>query len=92
LAARKNQKLNIQGIVIPSKWDGKGTVTEVTIQTFDEKVYTVELTGKGEALLGFIRKKVEVSGKFRPQQDGKTLVQVHSFDTLNGKNKKSTHG
>ena len=89
LARRKNQKASIRGIVIPSKWDEKGTVIEVTIQAFDEKVYVVEHTGVGDQLLGFIRRQVEVSGKFKPRLDGKTLVQVQSFSSLNGKRENS---
>jgi len=89
LAKRKNPKACIRGIVIPSKWDEKGTVTEVTIQAFDEKVYVVEHTGLGDELLGFIRRRVEVSGKFKPRLDGKTLVQVQSFCSLNEKSENS---
>ena len=91
MVKRKNRNLRIKGIVIPSKWDEKGAVTEVTIQAFDEKVYVVEPTALGEKLLGFIRKKVEVSGKIKPRLDGKTLVQVQSFNTLNAKMEKPVH-
>ena len=43
----------------------------------------------GIELLGFIRRKVEVSGKFKPRLDGKTLVQVQSFCLLNEKSENS---
>jgi len=72
----------IEGIIIPAKWDDKGTVTGVTIQTFDEKVYLVEHTKTGDELLGFIRKKVKVSGKIRERLDGNTLINVHRFEII----------
>ena len=82
MVKHKSQIPRIQGIVIPAKWDEKGTVTEVTIQTFDERAYLVERTKKGNELLNFIRKQVEVSGKIRKRLDGNTLINVQRFNLI----------
>jgi hypothetical protein len=82
LAKRNSRKPSIQGIVIPSRWDDQGTVTEVTIQTFDEKAYVVERNKKGNELLNFIRKQVEISGKIRERLDGNTLISVQHFNVI----------
>ena len=83
---KKSIKPQIKGIIIPAKWDEKGSVTGVTIHTFDEKVYFVEHTRTGDELLGFIRKKVEVNGKIRERLDGSTIINVKQFNIIDEDN------
>ena len=70
------------GIIIPAKWDDKGDITGVTIQTNDERVYLVEHNRTGDELLNFIRKKVEVRGRVRERLDGNTLISVQSYEII----------
>jgi len=79
---KRKKKPTVRGIIIPTKWDETGTVTGVTIQAFDESAYLVEQTKKGNELLNFIRKQVEISGKIRKRLDGNTLINVQHFNII----------
>ena len=50
----------IRGVVIPINWDDQGNVVQIAISSHDEVEYMVEKRGKGDELLAFIRKEVEV--------------------------------
>ncbi len=77
-----SQKPQISGIVIAAKWNDKGDVTGITIQTHDEKVYLVEPDRIGYELLKFVRKTVTVCGKIREQEIGPALLRVQSYEIL----------
>jgi hypothetical protein len=53
---------SIRGLIVPVDWDAMGRVTAVAISTFDEEEYLVSGKGKGNELLTFLRKVVEVEG------------------------------
>lgn len=57
-----NEMITIQGIIVPCAWDEKGTITAVTIDTFDERSFQVVDQGEGEGLKGFTRRRVEAWG------------------------------
>lgn len=52
----------IRGLVMPSGWDEKGNVTDIAVSAFDEKVYHIIKDEKGDQLIPFIRKEVEITG------------------------------
>ncbi len=72
----------IRGIVIAAKWNEKGDVTGVTIQTHDEQVFLVEQNKKGDELLNFVRRSIAVRGKVRQQRQGPAIIRVQSYEIL----------
>jgi hypothetical protein len=73
----------ISGIVIPVQWDANGNVITVTIHTNDEKVFWVEHTKIGNALLNLGQAEVEVTGKIRERIDGKTSIGLKTYKLKN---------
>lgn len=79
----KNLRLfKIQGLIIPVDWDEGGHVLAVAVSTFDEEEYLVEEDGKGDQLLGLLRKEVEVSGIVGIRDGGKT-IKVKKYTLIN---------
>lgn len=72
----------ISGIIIAARWNEKGDVTGVTIQTHDENVYLVEPNEMGEELLNFVRRTVNVHGKVLRQPFGPHVIRVQSYELL----------
>lgn len=80
---KKNLGLfKIQGLIIPVDWDEGGRVLAVAVSTFDEEEYLVEKDGKGDQLLGLLRKEVEVSGIVGIRDGGKT-IKVKKYALIN---------
>lgn len=74
--------LRVTGVIIPAQWDVQGSVTGVSIQTHDEKVYLVEPDFKGPELLNFTREMVSASGDIREGLDGKALISVYRYEIV----------
>jgi hypothetical protein len=70
-----------RGIVIPVDWDEKGTVIAAALSTHNEEEYSIENDYKGEELLGYIQKEVEVSGVVRDNNNTKTIT-ISAFEVI----------
>ena len=68
-----NEVITIRGLIIPADWDEKGTVTAVALSAFDETEYLISAEGKGEELLNYLRKEVEVDGILSKEKDGRII-------------------
>jgi hypothetical protein len=80
---KKNLGLfKIRGLIIPVDWDEGGHVLAVAVSTFDEEEYLVEKDGKGDQLIGLLRKEVEVSGIIGIRDGGKTIT-VKKYALIN---------
>ena len=71
-----NNLVTIRGILVPVDWDEKGNVVAVSVSTYDEDEYliNIERHKKGEELLPLIRKEVEVSGLVREDESSKIIT------------------
>jgi len=78
----KRSKPLIEGVVIPASWDENGIIIGVSLHTFDEKEYRVELNGLGQELLDLVHHKVEATGKIRERLDGSKQIVVSSYRTI----------
>lgn len=78
----KRSKPLIEGVVIPASWDENGIIIGVSLHTFDEKEYRVELNGLGQELLDLVHHKVEATGKIRERLDGSKQIVVSSYHTI----------
>jgi len=59
-------------------WDEQGNVVRIAISSTDEKEYLVDNRGKGNELLAFIRKEVEVSGEIK-EEDQRKIIKVKKY-------------
>lgn len=69
----------IEGVVIPASWDENGIIKGVSLHTFDEKEYRVQLNGLGQELLELVHQKVEATGKIREGLDGSRQIVLSSY-------------
>jgi hypothetical protein len=76
----ENEKVMIRGLIVPSGWDEDGNVTTVAISAFDESVYHIVKDEKGNQLIPFIRKEVEIMGLTK-LEDGINKIKVDRFVT-----------
>ncbi|MCB2228683.1 MAG: peptidoglycan-binding protein [Desulfarculaceae bacterium] len=64
----------ITGLVIPVEWDDKGKAKAVAIAAFDEATYRVAPGGRGEELLGRLKREVTVWGRVECLAEAKTIL------------------
>ena len=76
----ENGKVIIRGLIIPSGWDEEGNVTNIAVSAFDESVYHIVKDEKGNQLIPFIRKEVEIVGLTK-LEDGINKIKVDRFVT-----------
>lgn len=69
----------IEGVVIPASWDENGIIIGVSLHTFDEKEYRIQLNGLGQELLDLVHQKVEAIGKISEGLDGSTQIVLSSY-------------
>lgn len=73
--------ITIRGIVIPVDWDEKGTVIAAALSTHNEEEYSIDRDYKGEELLRYIQKEVQVSGVARKSNNRKT-ISIRAFELI----------
>jgi 5S rRNA maturation endonuclease (ribonuclease M5) len=73
--------ITIRGIVIPVDWDEKGTVIAAALSTHNEEEYSIDHDYKGEELLRYIQKEVEVSGVAR-KSNNKKKITISAFEII----------
>ena len=66
--------ITVRGIVIPVDWDEKGKVIAAALSTHNEEEYSIDHEYKGDELLRYIQKEVEVSGVARKNNKKKTIT------------------
>lgn len=67
---KKDLPVRIRGLVTPSEWDENGDIISVSISTFDEEEYLVDRDEKGDGLLPFLHREMEIFGFVR--KDGRS--------------------
>jgi 5S rRNA maturation endonuclease (ribonuclease M5) len=81
---KKGEKvITIRGIVIPVDWDEKGTVIATALSTHNEEEYSIDHDYKGDELLRYIQKEVQVSGVERKNNNKKTIT-ITTYEVIRG--------
>jgi 5S rRNA maturation endonuclease (ribonuclease M5) len=75
--------ITIRGIVIPVDWDEKGTVIATALSTHNEEEYSIDHDYKGDELLRYIQKEVQVSGVERKNNNKKTIT-ITTYEVIRG--------
>ncbi|MGD2013183.1 MAG: hypothetical protein PVH85_14210 [Desulfobacterales bacterium] len=73
---------DIEGLIIPNKWDESGKVIEITIHTDKEEVYLVARNRMESELLNQLHVKVRIEGKIMQRLDGNKLIHVRNFQPI----------
>jgi len=73
----------IRGILLPTAWDPRGRVAAVSLWGYHEDEYLIDGGEDRAALVGFMRREVEVVGVVR-DSEGKKVITVKSVQTCPG--------
>ncbi len=81
LSGEKN-RVFLKGLVVPSLWNDSGSVTGISLSTFNEEIYLIENNKKGRDLIGYLGKEVEVEGVLASEGLSKKIIvnDFHYFD------------
>ena len=72
----------MRGIVFPAKWDSRGKVIQVILDTLDQGQYHIENEGSGKGLWHLLSCEVEVQGSVKKDESGNTILRVSSYCLL----------
>jgi hypothetical protein len=64
------------------EWDKKGNVIAVAISTINEEEYVIDNNEKGEEMIKFIQKEVEVRGEVKEDEAGKKRIVVQNYKVI----------
>ena len=76
------KELTVQGTIFPAKWDENRNVVRIVIDTTDEDEYFIDQNKNGRELLGFINRKVEITGTVRETDDNEFIFNVRTYTLL----------
>jgi hypothetical protein len=83
LKSKRTHNQTVTGILIPEKWDEKGNVVGLSIQTFDERGYIIKAYKLRKELLQFINQTVAITGKVSERLDGRQIIEASHFGVIN---------
>ena len=75
----KSNGRKIDGTIFPARWDEKGQIAGLVIDTDDQDEYFIALNRKGKELLPYIHHEVELTGTLKEDDDGHYVINVKSF-------------
>ncbi len=67
--------VHIRGIIVPVKWDEKGNVAGLGIETFDEDFFLIDNRSEICDLTGLMQETVEIVGNL-VRKSGKKMISV----------------
>jgi hypothetical protein len=79
---REKRQVSIMGVVVPTDWDARGTISAVSISTPREEEYLVENGSLAEDLLELYGAEVLVMGTVSEDDEGNRLISVESYELL----------
>lgn len=85
----KTKELTICGTLFPTKWDDKGQVERLVIDTVDQDEYYITQNKMGKELLRFTHQQVEIKGTLRESDDGHFFINVKSYRIIKGESEGS---
>jgi formamidopyrimidine-DNA glycosylase len=75
-------KNDIEGLVIPNKWDEKGKIIGIAIHTDKEEMFIVAHNRMEGELLNQLHIKVKIEGRIMERLDGNKLIHVRNFQPI----------
>lgn len=75
----KSTERTIRGTLFPAKWDERGEVKGLVIDTDDQDEYFIAQNGKGKELIKFIHENVSLTGVVSEGERGFYNFHVKSY-------------
>ena len=69
----------IHGTLFPARWNEKGEVKGLVIDTVDQDEYLIAQTGKGKQLMKCIHEEVTLTGTISEDERGVYFVHVKNY-------------
>jgi hypothetical protein len=82
-------ELIISGTIFPARWNERGEVVTLVIDTTNQDEYYIAQNKKGKELLSFIHHQVEIQGTLREGDNGNFVINVKNYKLINEKNEGS---
>jgi len=82
----KINERTIFGTIFPVRWNEKGEVVTLVIDTTDQDEYYIAQNKKGKELLSFIHHQVEIQGTLSESDNGNFVIHVKNYKLMNEKN------
>ena len=79
---KEHDRSILRGIILPSQWDKTGKVVRISLNTYDEKEYIIDHSGRGRELRHYLKKMIEVDGKVFQRLSGSLYIKVDSFSVV----------
>ena len=67
--------VHIRGIIVPVKWDEKGNIAGLGIETFDEDFFLIDQKSQSYDLTVLIQESVELGGELA-RESGNKIISV----------------
>ena len=74
---------DIEGIIIPVRWDEEGNPITVALATSQEEEFPINMkNAKGKKLLEFLQKKVRIAGSITRLANNQKMVNIQKFQLI----------
>jgi hypothetical protein len=74
---------DIEGIIIPVRWDNDGNPITVALATSQEEEFPINMEKKkGKKLLEFLQKKVKITGSMTTQANNQKMVTIQKYQLI----------
>jgi hypothetical protein len=71
---------NIEGIIIPVRWDEEGNSIAVALATSQEKEFLINMeNAMGKKLLEFLQKKVKICGSLTTLDNNQKMITIQTY-------------
>ena len=87
-ASNQVREITVTGTLFPARFDKKGNVTGLVIDTPDQDNYLIENKGMGTELMHFIGADVEVTGTLKENERGDFYIRIKKYRILSNAQEK----
>lgn len=78
------RKIELTGVILPSRWDEEGNVIDIKFYAHGEKQYQISEGGKWDKLHKMLKKPVRVSGNLTETKEGQEALFVRKINIIKG--------
>lgn len=76
----EEKRSDLEGIIIPVRWDENGHPTAVALATSQEEEFFIDMKNKmGKKLLDFLQKKVRVNGAVTTFNNDQKMITIKEY-------------
>ncbi len=80
---RDLDKIQLDGIIIPTAWQENGTPIAWGLSAVDEVIYQIDMENEaGRELKKLLKKKIKITGQLTKKGQHQKEIKVHSFTIL----------